>query len=167
MSSLVIWDLNQAESISPLGSSPSTRSIRRRNPSFRNTATLLWMRSRYQIGRTNGGISRRRCWGGITSRVATLFLVMFIKSIWIGFIGVMLFAASGIGRALVVGAVDPLTQYTSHVDTRNRVTSNRRLIARTHAPEVGEEIKMWMKHDFDFEALHGHPQFQRLLKSIT
>jgi hypothetical protein len=32
--------------------SPGTRSIRRRNASFRNTATLLRMRPRYQMGRT-------------------------------------------------------------------------------------------------------------------
>jgi adenylate cyclase len=93
---------------------------------------------------------------------------MFMKSIWIGFIGVMLFVASGIGRALVVGADDPLTQYnvacgyTKLGDIKEALDLLERML-----PKVGEEIKMWIKHDSDFEALHGNPRFQRLLKSIT
>ena len=34
-------------------------------------------------------------------------------------------------------------------------------------PHVGEEIRMWIKHDSDFAGLHNHPRFQRLLKSIV
>jgi adenylate cyclase len=72
------------------------------------------------------------------------------------------------GRALVVGAEDPLTQYnvacgyTKLGDIEEALDLLERML-----PKVGEEIKMWIKHDSDFEALHGHPRFQRLLKSIT
>jgi adenylate cyclase len=77
-------------------------------------------------------------------------------------------AREWIGRALVVGADDPLTQYnvacgyTKLGDTEEALDLLERML-----PKVGEEIKMWIKHDSDFEALHGHPRFQRLLKSIT
>jgi adenylate cyclase len=77
-------------------------------------------------------------------------------------------AREWIGRALVVGADDPLTQYniacgyTKLGDIEEAVDLLERML-----PKVGEEIKMWIKHDSDFEALHGHPRFQRLLKSIT
>jgi adenylate cyclase len=77
-------------------------------------------------------------------------------------------AREWIGRALVVGADDPLTQYnvacgyTKLGDIEEALDLLERML-----PKVGEEIKMWIKHDSDFEALHGHPRFQRLLKSIT
>ena len=32
---------------------------------------------------------------------------------------------------------------------------------------VGEEIRMWIKHDSDFAGLHDQPRFQKLLKSIV
>ena len=34
-------------------------------------------------------------------------------------------------------------------------------------PNVGEEIRMWIKHDSDFAGLHDQPRFQKLLKSIV
>src|SRR5437773_6532946 len=77
-------------------------------------------------------------------------------------------AREWIGRALVIGADDPLTQYnvacgyTKLGDIEEALDLLERML-----PKVGEEIKMWIKHDSDFEALHGHPRFQRLLKSIT
>jgi len=77
-------------------------------------------------------------------------------------------AREWIGRALVIGADDPLTQYnvacgyTKLGDIEEALDLLERML-----PKVGEEIKMWIKHDSDFDALHGHPRFQRLMKSIT
>ncbi len=77
-------------------------------------------------------------------------------------------AREWIGRALVVGADDPLTQYnvacgyTKLGDIEEALDLLERML-----PKVGEEIKMWIKHDSDFEALHSHRRFQRLLKSIA
>ena len=77
-------------------------------------------------------------------------------------------AREWIGRALVVGSDDPLTQYnvacgyTKLGDIEQALDLLERML-----PKVGEEIKMWIKHDSDFDALHGHPRFQRLMKSIT
>ena len=77
-------------------------------------------------------------------------------------------AREWIGRALVIGADDPLTQYnvacgyTKLGDIEEALDLLERML-----PKVGEEIKMWIKHDSDFDALHGHPRFQRLLKSVT
>jgi adenylate cyclase len=77
-------------------------------------------------------------------------------------------AREWIGRALVIGADDPLTQYnvacgyTKLGDIEEALDLLERML-----PKVGEEIKMWIKHDSDFDALHGHPRFQRLMKSVT
>ena len=77
-------------------------------------------------------------------------------------------AREWIGRALVIGADDPLTQYnvacgyTKLGDIEEALDLLERML-----PKVGEEIKMWIKHDSDFDALHGHPRFQRLMTSIT
>jgi adenylate cyclase len=77
-------------------------------------------------------------------------------------------AREWIERALVIGADDPLTQYnvacgyTKLGDIEEALDLLERML-----PKVGEEIKMWIKHDSDFDALHGHPRFQRLMKSIT
>jgi adenylate cyclase len=77
-------------------------------------------------------------------------------------------AREWIGRALVIGADDPLTQYnvacgyTKLGDIEEALDLLERML-----PKVGEEIKMWIKHDSDFDALHGHPRFQRLMESVT
>ena len=34
-------------------------------------------------------------------------------------------------------------------------------------PKVGEEIKMWIKHDSDFKALHGNPRLPETAETIT
>ena len=77
-------------------------------------------------------------------------------------------AREWIARALVVGSQDPLTQYNVACGyTKLGETEKALDLLEGMLPNVGEEIRMWIKHDSDFEALHGHPRFQRLLKSIT
>jgi len=77
-------------------------------------------------------------------------------------------AREWITRVLVVGADDPLTQYNIACGyTKLGETEKALDLLERMLPHVGEEIRMWIKHDSDFEALHGHPRFQSLLKSIT
>jgi len=77
-------------------------------------------------------------------------------------------AREWIARALVIGSEDPLTQYNVACGyTKLGETEQALDLLERMLPNVGEEIRMWIKHDSDFEALHGHPRFQRLLKSIT
>src|SRR5947207_10051978 len=77
-------------------------------------------------------------------------------------------AREWIGRALVIGADDPLTQYNIACGYAKLGDIEEALdLVERMLPNVGEEIKMWIKHDSDFDALHGHPRFQRLVKSIT
>jgi len=69
-----------------------------------------------------------------------------------------------ITRALVIGADDAATQYnvacgyTKLGDTDLALEMIERMW-----PIVGEEIKMWIRHDSDFDALRNHPRFQKLL----
>ena len=77
-------------------------------------------------------------------------------------------AREWIARALVIGSEDPLTQYNVACGyTKLGETEQALDLLERMLPNVGEEIRMWIKHDSDFEALHGYPRFQRLLKSIT
>ena len=75
-------------------------------------------------------------------------------------------AREWIGRALVIGADDPLTQYnvacgyTKLGDIEEALDLLERML-----PNVGAEIRMWIKHDSDFDALRNNPRFQKLLKA--
>ena len=69
---------------------------------------------------------------------------------------------------MVVGADDPLTQYNVACGyTKLGKIEQALSCSNVCLPNVGEEIKMWIKHDSDVEALHGHPRFQKPLQSIT
>ncbi len=71
-----------------------------------------------------------------------------------------------IERALVIGADDPLTQYnvacgyTKLGDTEQALDLLERML-----PNVGAEIRMWIQHDSDFDALRNNPRFQKLLEA--
>jgi adenylate cyclase len=75
-------------------------------------------------------------------------------------------AREWIERALVIGADDPLTQYnvacgyTKLGDTEQALDLLERML-----PNVGAEIRMWIKHDSDFDALRNNPRFQKLLEA--
>src|SRR5438105_594728 len=75
-------------------------------------------------------------------------------------------AREWIERALVSGADDPLTQYnlacgyTKLGDTEQALDLLERML-----PNVGAEIRMWIKHDSDFDALRNNPRFQKLLEA--
>ena len=75
-------------------------------------------------------------------------------------------AREWIERALVIGADDPLTQYnvacgyTKLGDTEQALDLLERML-----PNVGAEIKMWIRHDSDFDALRNCPRFQKLLEA--
>ena len=75
-------------------------------------------------------------------------------------------AREWIGRALVIGADDPFTQYnvacgyTKLGDTELALDLLERLL-----PNVGAEIRMWIKHDSDFDAIRENPRFQKLLEA--
>src|SRR5438132_2731975 len=77
-------------------------------------------------------------------------------------------AREWIERALVIGADDPLTQYnlacgyTKLGDTEQALDLLERML-----PNVGAEIRMWIKHDSDFDALRNNPRFQKLLKAYA
>jgi len=77
-------------------------------------------------------------------------------------------AREWIERALVIGADDPLTQYnlacgyTKLGDTEQALDLLERML-----PNVGAEIRMWIKHDSDFDALRNNPRFQKLLEANT
>jgi len=77
-------------------------------------------------------------------------------------------AREWIERALVIGADDPLTQYnlacgyTKLGDTEQALDLLERML-----PNVGAEIRMWIKHDSDFHALRNNPRFQKLLEANT
>jgi adenylate cyclase len=76
-------------------------------------------------------------------------------------------AREWIARALVVGSEDPLTQYNVACGyTKLGETEKALDLLERMLPHVGEEIRMWIKHDSDFAGLHDHPRFQNLLKSI-
>ena len=71
--------------------------------------------------------------------VATLFLVMFIKPIWIGFIGVMLFVASASAvRPLLQGIVkDAKGNPIQGADIRIEATNNGRLLTTVKTDVYG------------------------------
>src|SRR5438477_118566 len=75
-------------------------------------------------------------------------------------------AREWIERALVIGADDPLTQYnvacgyTKLGDTEQALDLLERML-----PNVGAEIRMWIQHDSDFDALRNNPRFQKLLEA--
>ena len=75
-------------------------------------------------------------------------------------------AREWIGRALVIGADDPFTQYnvacgyTKLGDTELALDLLERLL-----PNVGAEIRMWIKHDSDFDAIRENSRFQKLLEA--
>jgi 5-hydroxyisourate hydrolase-like protein (transthyretin family) len=62
--------------------------------------------------------------------VATLFLIMFIKSIWIGFVGIMLFVASASATNSVLQGIvkDAKGQPIQGADIRIEATNNGRLL---------------------------------------
>jgi adenylate cyclase len=77
-------------------------------------------------------------------------------------------AREWIARALVIGSEDPLTQYNVACGyTKLGETEQALNLLERMLPNVGEEIRMWIKHDSDFAGLHDQPRFQKLLKSIV
>ncbi len=77
-------------------------------------------------------------------------------------------AREWIERALVIGSEDPLTQYNVACGyTKLGETEQALDLLERMLPNVGEEIRMWIKHDSDFAGLHDQPRFQKLLKSIV
>jgi adenylate cyclase len=76
-------------------------------------------------------------------------------------------AREWIARALVIGADDLATQYNVACGyTKLGETELALDLLERMLPNVGAEIRMWMKHDSDLDALHGNPRFQKLLESI-
>jgi adenylate cyclase len=76
-------------------------------------------------------------------------------------------AREWIARALVIGSEDPLTQYNVACGyTKLGETEQALELLERMLPNVGEEIRMWIKHDSDFTGLYNHPRFQNLLNSI-
>ncbi len=69
-------------------------------------------------------------WTLCVSHVATLFLIMFIKSIWIGFIGVMLFIASASATSSVLQGIvkDAKGHPIQGADIRIEATNTGRLL---------------------------------------
>ena len=77
-------------------------------------------------------------------------------------------AREWIARALVIGSEDPLTQYNVACGYAKLGETEQALdLLERMLPNVGEEIRMWIKHDSDFAGLHDQPRFQKLLKSIV
>ena len=77
-------------------------------------------------------------------------------------------AREWIARALVIGYEDPLTQYNVACGYAKLGETEQALdLLERMLPNVGEEIRMWIKHDSDFAGLHDQPRFQKLLKSIV
>jgi adenylate cyclase len=75
-------------------------------------------------------------------------------------------AREWITRALVIGADDPATQYNVACGyTKLGETELALDLIERMLPSVGEEIKMWIRHDSDFDALRNHPRFQKLLEA--
>jgi adenylate cyclase len=75
-------------------------------------------------------------------------------------------AREWITRALVIGADDPATQYNVACGyTKLGETDLALDLIERMWPNVGEEIKMWIKHDSDFDALRNDPRFQKLLEA--
>jgi adenylate cyclase len=75
-------------------------------------------------------------------------------------------AREWITRALVIGADDPATQYNVACGyTKLGETELALDLIERMLPSVGEEIKMWIRHDSDFDALRSHPRFQKLLEA--
>jgi adenylate cyclase len=77
-------------------------------------------------------------------------------------------AREWIARALVIGSEDPLTQYNVACGYAKLGETEQALdLLERMLPNVGEEIRMWIKYDSDFAGLHDQPRFQKLLKSIV
>jgi len=77
-------------------------------------------------------------------------------------------AREWIARALVIGSEDPLTQYNVACGYAKLGETEQALdLLERMLPNVGEEIRMWIKHDSDFAGLHDQPRFRKLLKSIV
>lgn len=77
-------------------------------------------------------------------------------------------AREWIARALVIGSDDALTQYNVACGYSKLGETELALdLVERLFPNVGEEIKMWIKHDSDFDALHSHARFQKLLASVA
>ena len=74
-------------------------------------------------------------------------------------------AREWITRALVIGADDPATQYNVACGyTKLGETELALDLIERMWPNVGEEIKMWIRHDSDFDALRNHPRFHKILE---
>ena len=77
-------------------------------------------------------------------------------------------AREWIARALVIGSEDPLTQYNVACGYAKLGETEQALdLLERMLPNVGEEIRMWIKHDSDFAGLRDQPRFRKLLKSIV
>jgi adenylate cyclase len=74
-------------------------------------------------------------------------------------------AREWITRALVIGADDPATQYNVACGyTKLGETELALDLIERMWPNVGEEIKMWIRHDSDFDALRNHLRFHKILE---
>ena len=73
-------------------------------------------------------------------------------------------AREWISRALVIGADDASTQYNVACGyTKLGETDLALDLIEKMLPNVGEEIKMWIRHDSDLDGLRNNPRFQELL----
>jgi adenylate cyclase len=76
-------------------------------------------------------------------------------------------AREWIARALAIDPDDPLTQYNvaCGYTKLGDIESALDLLERSYA-RSGQELKTWIKHDSDLDALRSHPRFQKLLEAI-
>jgi adenylate cyclase len=77
-------------------------------------------------------------------------------------------AREWIARAMVIGADDSNTQYNVACGYTKLGETEKALGLIEHMlPNAGEEIRMWIRHDSDFDALRSHPRFQKLLETYS
>ena len=77
-------------------------------------------------------------------------------------------AREWITRALVIGADDASTQYNVACGYAKLGETDLALdLIESMLPKVGEEIKMWIRHDSDLDGLRNHPRFQKLIETYV
>src|SRR6266566_5238203 len=76
-------------------------------------------------------------------------------------------AREWISRALAIDPDDPLTQYNLACGyaTLGDIDAAFDLLERS-LPRAGPEIRLWIKHDSDFDPLRNHPRYQKILELI-
>jgi adenylate cyclase len=73
-----------------------------------------------------------------------------------------------LARALAIDPDDPLTQYNlaCGYTKLGDIDAAFDLLERA-LPRAGPEIRQWIKHDSDFDALRSHPRYQKILELIA